>query len=101
YADQKQIELLYEKGTETIGGTNKSIDSAVEAARRADVVLLAVGESAAMNGEAASRTRIDLSGLQPELLHAIASAGKPIVLIVFSGRPLVLTPYVGKVDAIV
>jgi beta-glucosidase len=101
YASQKRTELLYEKGSEIIGGTSESVLAAVDAARRADVVLLAVGESAAMNGEAASRTRLELPGLQPELLNAVAGAGKPIVLIVFSGRPLVLTPYVGKVDAIV
>ena len=44
-----------------------------------------------MTGEAASRTELDLPGNQQELLEAVAATGKPVVLLVFSGRPLVLT----------
>jgi beta-glucosidase len=101
YADAAGVELLVERGCDIIGGNETQIAAAVAAARRADVVLLAVGESADMSGEAACRTRLELPGLQEELLNAVAAAGKPIVLIVFSGRPLVLTPYVDKVAAIV
>jgi beta-glucosidase len=64
-------------------------------------VLLAVGESADMTGEAASRTDIGLPDLQGKLFDAVTKAGKPIVLIVFSARPLVLAPYVEKAAAIV
>jgi beta-glucosidase len=101
HCGRRGIELVYEKGTETSGGTDAGIAAAVEAARRADVVLLAVGEDAGITGEAASRTRIDLPGLQPELLRAVASTGTPLVLLVFSGRPLALTPYIDHVAAVV
>ena len=99
---RRGVELLYEKGSELTGGTSDRIAAAADAARRADVVLLAVGEDGRdMTGEAASRTNIDLPGLQPELVRAVAAAGKPIVLIVFSGRPLALTPYVDRAAAVV
>src|SRR6185295_4517051 len=64
---------------------------AVAAAKQADVVLMAVGEDAQwMTGEAASRAHLGLPGNQQQLLEAVAATGKPIALIVFSGRPLVL-----------
>ncbi len=96
YAGPKQMQVLYEKGCQIRDETDESIQAAVAAAKKSDVVLLAVGEAAGMTGEAASRTNIGLPGLQPKLFDAVAAAGKPIVLIVFSGRPLVLTPYVDK-----
>ncbi|MGH9341426.1 MAG: beta-glucosidase BglX [Acidobacteriota bacterium] len=101
-AAKRQVQLLYEKGTEIVAGSDAGIASAVEAARRADVVLLALGEQAGeMNGEAASRAFITLPGLQRKLLEAVAAAGRPVVLIVFSGRPLALTSVVDKVGAVV
>ena len=54
-----------------------------------------------MTGEAASRTELDLPGNQQELLDAVAATGKPVVLLLFSGRPLVLTGASGKAGAIV
>jgi beta-glucosidase len=51
---------------------------------------MALGESNAMSGEAGSRAHLDLPGNQQQLLEAVAATGKPIVLLVFSGRPLVL-----------
>ena len=96
------IELTYAKGSELIGGSDDGIAAAADAARQADVVLLAVGEDGRdMTGEAASRASIDLPGLQPQLLRAVAAAGKPLVLLVFSGRPLALTPYVDHAAAVV
>ena len=62
----------------------------IEAARAADVVILALGESGTMSGEAGSRAHLDLPGNQQQLLEAVVAAGKPVVLLVFSGRPLVL-----------
>lgn len=66
------------------------IESAVEAARTADVVILALGERAGMSGEAASRAHLTLPGQQEELLEKVSATGKPIVLIIFGGRPLTL-----------
>ena len=59
------------------------------AARKADVVILALGEDAGeMTGEAASRAHLGLPGRQQELLEKVVATGKPVVLILFSGRPL-------------
>jgi beta-glucosidase len=102
HASATGMQLLFERGCDpSDGGADEWIDAAVAAARRADVVLLALGESGDMSGEAASRTQLSLPGRQEALLDAVSSTGRPIVLIVFSGRPLVLTPYVEKAAAIV
>jgi beta-glucosidase len=65
-----------------------SIAEAVRAARDADVTIVAVGETADMSGEAASRTSLDLPGRQLELLQAIQQTGKPYVVVLMNGRPL-------------
>jgi len=102
YAPTAQMQLVYERGTEIAGGSEDAIAPAVEAARSADVVLLALGEHASqMTGEAASRAFITLPGLQEKLVESVAAAGKPVVLIVFSGRPLALTSVVDKVGAVI
>jgi beta-glucosidase len=61
---------------------------AVRLARESDVVVLAVGETAEMSGEAASRTSLDLPGRQLELIQAIHATGKPYVVVLMNGRPL-------------
>ncbi len=65
-----------------------SIERAVRAARDADVVVVAVGETADMSGEAAARTSLDLPGRQSELLQAIHQTGKPYAVVLMNGRPL-------------
>ncbi|HEX4424762.1 MAG TPA: beta-glucosidase BglX [Terriglobales bacterium] len=64
------------------------IDDAVQAAQKADVVILFLGELAGMTGEASSRASLDLPGKQQQLLEAIVATGKPVVLVLESGRPL-------------
>ena len=66
------------------------IDDAVLAAKDADVVIMAVGEPKGWTGENASRAFLTLSGNQQALFDAVAATGKPLVTIVFSGRPLSL-----------
>jgi beta-glucosidase len=83
--------LTYVRGTGIETDTDAEFAAALNAAREADVVVLALGESYNMSGEAASRAFLGLPGKQEQLLDAIAKCGKPIVLIVFSGRPLVLS----------
>ena len=82
--------LLYAKGTEISGDSDAGFAEAVENAKQADVVVMALGESSEMSGEAGSRAYLDLPGNQEKLLEQVAAAGKPVVLLVFSGRPLVL-----------
>jgi beta-glucosidase len=64
------------------------IAKAVHAAKGADVVILFLGELAAMTGEASSRATLDLPGQQQELLQRVVATGKPVVLVLESGRPL-------------
>jgi beta-glucosidase len=89
-AKQTGGSLMYAKGTEISGGSEDGFAEALEIAKRADIVVLALGESSEMSGEAGSRAYLDLPGNQEKLLELIASTGRPIVLLVFSGRPLVL-----------
>ena len=89
--DRLGARLTYARGTDILGTATTSFTAAVEAARQADVAVLALGEDGpAMTGEATSRTRLDLPGNQEQLLEAVAATGKPVVLLVFSGRPLAL-----------
>ncbi|MFL5938653.1 MAG: beta-glucosidase BglX [Gaiellaceae bacterium] len=70
------------------------------AANAADQVVLALGECRCMSGEAESRTTIDLPGKQQEIVDAVASTGKPFVVVLFNGRPLTLTDVAAKSPAI-
>ena len=77
-----------------------SIPEALSAAQDADLVIMAVGEPRGWTGEGGSRVSLSLAGNQQALFDAVATAGKPIVSIVFSGRPLVL-PELWKASAAV
>lgn len=65
-------------------------DEALRIAKNADVIVAAVGEAAEMSGEAASRTNIEIPDTQKELIKALLKTGKPVVLVLFTGRPLAL-----------
>jgi len=67
------------------------LKEALEVAAQADVIVAALGESAEMSGESASRTNIEIPDVQKELLAALLKTGKPVVLVLFTGRPLALT----------
>lgn len=92
--------LLYAKGTEISGDSEAGFAEAVDDAKQADVVIMALGESAEMSGEAGSRAYLDLPGNQEKLLEQVTAVGKPVVLLVFSGRPLVLDWAAKNVPAI-
>jgi len=74
--------------TEALPNDDKTIADAVEIAKKADVAIVAVGENADwMTGEASSRAHLSLPGHQEQLVEAIAATGKPVVLVMFTGRP--------------
>jgi len=73
---------------------------AVAAARNADQVVLALGETREMSGEAAARSEIDLPGKQQQLIEAIKATGKPFVVVLFNGRPLTLEKVAAQSPAI-
>lgn len=82
------MHLLYAEGSKVLGNDRSGFDGAVRAARKADVTILALGEQGFRTGEAASRAHLDLEGQQEKLLEAVHATGKPIIVVLFSGRPL-------------
>lgn len=92
--------VLYSKGGEVTSTTQAEIAEAVTTAQKADVVLMILGEKGTMSGEAASRADLDLPGDQERLLDAVVATGKPVALVVMSGRPLVLSWAAEHVPAI-
>lgn len=88
------------KGSDVDAPLRGGIAAAVAAARHADVVLLAVGESAQMSGEARSRTSITLPPAQQALAEAVAATGKPVVVLLRNGRALALEGAVRDAQAI-
>lgn len=79
----------------------KGFAEALKAARKADVIIYFAGEEAVLSGEAHCRTDLTLPGAQKELMAELAKTGKPIVLVVQAGRPLVLTSETPLADAVV
>jgi len=93
--------VKYAKGGEFIRATDEQIGEAVAVARAADVVIMALGEDAReMTAEAGSRAHLDLPGRQQELLEKVVATGKPVVLVLFSGRPLILPWALAHVSAV-
>ena len=83
--------VRYAKGSEITKGSEEQSAEAVKTAQESDTVILALGENGPnMTGEAASRAHLGLPGRQQQLLEAVVGTGKPVVLILFSGRPLTL-----------
>lgn len=88
--------LTYEKGTDVMGTDTSGFAAAVSAAKNASLVVLALGDvGATMSGEASSRTHLELPGNQQQLLEAVVAAGKPVVLVLFNGRPTAI-PWAAK-----
>jgi beta-glucosidase len=82
--------VLYAKGGAIDSGTTDGFGEAVGAARRADVVVMVLGEASSMSGEASCRSVLDLPGNQQALLKEIHAIGKPIVVVLMNGRPLTI-----------
>jgi beta-glucosidase len=82
--------INYVAGCDLDGNSTDDYAAAIEAANSADIVLVAVGESEKHNGESHSRASLDLPGKQNDLLKAIKQTGKPMVMVLFAGRPLTI-----------
>jgi beta-glucosidase len=85
-----QTTINYAKGCEINGDNVDGFNAAVSAAKDSDVAIIAVGESADMSGEAASRSSLDLPGRQLDLVKAVQATGKPTVVVLMNGRPLTI-----------
>lgn len=90
YLDEK-MELGISQGKLARGDNEALLREALETAKNADIIVAALGESADMSGESASRTRLGLPDAQERLLRELVATGKPVVLLLFTGRPLTLT----------
>lgn len=92
--------LLYAKGCEITGTDQTGFAQAVETARMADIVVMYVGEHRAMSGEAKSKSNIHLPGVQEELIKAVSATGKPVIVLIAAGRPLIFNWTADNVPAI-
>lgn len=81
--------LLYAKGCNINDTSRAGFQEAVETALKADMVIMNVGEAADMSGEAKSRSNIHLPGVQEDLIKAVYGTGKPVVVMINAGRPLI------------
>lgn len=94
------VRLLYARGCGITDTSKAGFAEAVEIAKQADVVIMDVGEARDMSGEAKSRSNIHLPGVQEDLIRAIQSTGKPVVVMISAGRPLVFNWTADHVPAI-
>jgi len=85
----KNTRMLYAKGCNINDNDTSGFREAVETARKADVVILSVGEAGNMSGEAKSRSSIRIPGVQEQLIRAVYETGKPVIVLINAGRPLV------------
>ncbi len=92
--------MLYAKGCGINDTSRAGFAEAIEAAKNADIVIMSVGEARDMSGEAKSRSTINLPGVQEELVMAIQSTGKPVVVLISAGRPLIFNRIADQVPAI-
>ncbi len=96
----KNTQLLYAKGCEINEDNKDGFAEAIAIANQADVVILSIGESWDMSGEAKSRSNIHLPGVQEDLVKAIMAVGKPVVVLINAGRPLIFNWTADNVPAI-
>jgi beta-glucosidase len=89
-AVSKDTKVFYSKGCEINSNDKSGFKEADSVAGKADVVVLILGESADMSGEARSRSRIDLPGVQKELAENILGTGTKVVVVLMNGRPLAI-----------
>lgn len=92
--------LFYAEGCGVEVGTDKQQNTACKVAEKADMIVLALGESSEMSGEASSRSDIRLPQVQLDLIKKLKTRNKPIIVVLFNGRPLDLHGVIDEVDAI-
>ncbi|MEO7445948.1 MAG: beta-glucosidase BglX [Ferruginibacter sp.] len=94
------VNLLYAKGCDIEEERKAGFSEAVNVARQADVIILSIGERRDMSGEAKSRSNITIPGVQEDLFRELVATGKPIVVLINAGRPLVFSDIKEKASAI-
>jgi len=100
---QKKVgdsKLLYAKGCNINDSSKVGFDEAMSVAKDADIIIMSVGEARDMTGEAKSKSNIHLPGVQEELIKAIMATGKPVIVLISAGRPLIFNWTADNVPAI-
>jgi beta-glucosidase len=96
-----EVKLSVEEGCSIQGDPKDNLTPALAAAKWADLTILCVGEEGWMSGENASRSTLRLAGRQEELVRGVLAAGRPVVLVIVSGRPLDIHEFEPKLNAVV
>ncbi len=92
--------LLHAKGADYDNNDQSGFQEAISIAKKAEVIVLAIGESQKHSGEASSRASIDIPGIQMELVKKIHALGKPMVVVLYNGRPLTINWVKDNIPAI-
>lgn len=92
--------LLYARGCSVKGDDKTGFQEAVNIANKADIIILSIGERRDMSGEARSRSDISIPGVQEDLFKELQKTGKPIVVLINAGRPLIFNYIADNADAI-
>ncbi len=92
--------FIYALGCGITDTSRKDFNDAIAAAKNADVVIMAMGEAPNMTGEAKSKSNIHLPGVQEELIKEIKATGKPVIVLLMAGRPMIFNWTADNVPAI-
>lgn len=95
---KEQANVVYAKGCDFDSDDMSGFDEAVEAAQNSDVVVAMIGQSRNICGESRSRSDLSVTGVQTELIRRLKATGRPIVIIVMSGRPLIIDEIYNMAD---
>lgn len=107
YSFMGEFAKYFYKDPSKVGGNSSEADKdrqlkeAIEIAKDSDVIVVALGEHQFQSGEAASRTELTISEIQVRLLEKLKELNKPIVCVLFNGRPLILDNILDKVDGLI
>jgi len=96
----KNVKMVYAKGCDINSTSKAGFAEALRVARQSDVIIMSIGEAGNMSGEAKSRSNIHLPGVQEELVEAVCATGKPVILLINAGRPLIFNSASEKAQAI-
>ncbi len=100
-AQEKGIEVLYNKGCDIMDTNNSDFEGAINCALQSDVTIAVIGDCLAQNGEAKDRADLNLSGSQLELLESLKALGKPLIVVLVNGKPLALPWVAQNADALI
>ncbi|TMI71383.1 MAG: glycosyl hydrolase [Bacteroidetes bacterium] len=97
---QSQAKMFYAKGCNIADTSRAGFAEAVDAASQSNIIIMYVGEARDMTGEAKSKSNLHLPGVQEELIKAVMATGKPVILLIGAGRPLIFNWAADNVSAI-